>query len=291
MGENIRGTGSDQGVDVAGRAARTAEHYRANPPTHAGAAPHAVVLDANDTAADIAVKLLRGPAEEQGDLGSLENAHGVWTEFKNEVATVEADTSLSEEGKRERLVPHLQTLSERLKHMGEYAETLEDDAVRLEREVDDEDGRDKSTTPEEFTEILSALTSGKMDPLFLGKKYMTICSKPKSTWTRPEGNLVFAVTRCHRSLGLDVVDPVLFDAGYGNLVNQSRNAGAISASRQRARLMRGTAGEIRAAAGKVAQKHGVDAAWAELEQGPRATNEAKVIDLPTTARDRARWGR
>ena len=63
-------------------------------------------------------------------------------------------------------------------------------AAQFEADVDAEDGHDRSTSPDEMRLVMSALSSGKMDPVFLGKRYLEVTSRPKSTWTRADGKFV-----------------------------------------------------------------------------------------------------
>jgi hypothetical protein len=107
---------------------------------------------------------------------------------------------------------------------------------------------------------------------------MAAASKPKEQWSRQEGNLIYVVTRLHRSLGIEVAEPLLFDAGFKNLVAQSKNGPAVRESRERAAALRGIAGQMRQHVQTAAEKLGLSDAW-----------EKALGQQPVSARDRTRW--
>lgn len=291
------GTTSADGVDVQGRAARAAAAYQKNPATATGSTPAgAVILDAHDDIASASAKAMA--ANSDGDADVLARVGATWGGIRARLDAVAGDTGLSPEGKRDLCGEAFADAAGLVHELRADAVTAEGNADALEQRVEDDLLKFDDVEGEEKRALFDALM--KMPGESLGAIFVGLCEKPIGEWRRHEAMRVISILRLHDAGALPSMPNYHLQAGWQALLAQSPYRENVAAARSRADVLNRMAGSVAASALKAAARTGnTDELRGHLgldelmpgRVGQADVTRARVLDIPASPADEARWGK
>ena len=292
------GTTTGSGVDVQAKAARAAQHYRQNPPTPSGGAPTAaIVLDANDDAASATAKAMAANTSNEGDADVVAQIGTSWAALRGRLDAIGNDGNLSPEGKATRQRETFGDVVELVGALRNDAAEAEARADSLEQRVEDELIEFDDVEGEEKRALYDALM--KLPGETVGKIFVALAER-LGDLKDFEGARLVGILKLARAGALPNLPNYHLQAGWRALLAKSPHAPMVQAARGRADLLNRMAGSVQAAATKKAEASGLAddlrdqlglSAFQPGRLGRPEGVEARILDIPASPADEARWGK